>query len=77
MTAPTRYEIRTVADFIAVPSDRIEAMAEDFASFLTIHAEVAALGLSDVTQRRDVFIWIDDGEHDMHVKIDFDTKDKS
>jgi hypothetical protein len=65
----TRYTIRNIADFASVPADRLDDMLTDFSIFLRFHADVAALGLNAVTQRRDEFVWIDDGKHDAHVNI--------
>ncbi|MBL8473718.1 MAG: hypothetical protein JNM98_18150 [Rhodocyclaceae bacterium] len=71
MTA--EYTIRTVADFAKVPADKIGACLADFAGFLSLAREAAALeaelqrafSVPAGATRMDesVFIWIDDGVH--------------
>jgi hypothetical protein len=68
---PPRYEIRTVADFVALPPEKIGAFLTDFAEWLkVVHV---AKGLKDaglvLKSPLDVFSWIDDGKHEMTLTV--------
>lgn len=62
-TAPARYEIRTVADFLKVPADRRAACLAEFPKCLE-YAEAFG-GFLDACgangARFDVYVWTDDG----------------
>lgn len=69
-----RYEIRTLADFIAIPSEKREHCLHDFALWCDVIER--AVGLEQafggvVKAQTDTFVWLDDGKHDMNVRIDF------
>ena len=66
-----RIEIRTVADFVAIPAEKIEHCLKDFALWLSFReAWKATIGeIEGVSMPEDKFIWIDDGKHDAHISI--------
>lgn len=65
-----RYEIRTVADFYQVPDESLEACLADFAAHLLISKAVMATARDGVRHLNpDVFMWIDDGQHNVNVTI--------
>lgn len=67
-----RYEIRTLADFIAVPSDKREHCLRDFAAWCECIELAKTLGEivgGGVIPDTSVFAWIDDGKSDAHVTI--------
>lgn len=76
--SPT-YEIRTVADFLKVPSDRWNACLAEFRDFLdtAVDAKQFADGSSassPSTFRVDAFIWTDDAAK--NVTISFHAADE-
>jgi hypothetical protein len=68
---PPRYEIRTVADFYAVPESRRGLCLHDFRLWLDVMSGLRGLlgDIAGVHARTDVFQWIDDGKHDAEVNI--------
>lgn len=62
------YEIRTVADFFAVPVEDRGDCLQDFASWIAM----TTLGRAFqpfVSAPTDVFRWTNDGRHDMNVTV--------
>ncbi len=59
---PRRYQIRTVADFDAVPDDKIDACISDFLTYCEFRRLSRALLDPEVAAVTDFFEWIDDGE---------------
>lgn len=66
----TEYRIRTMADFLRVPRDRVEACLVDFQEWLSLAYDAAEIsaGLCEAFEvpdgirfSVDVFIWKDDG----------------
>ena len=72
MSDPTRYTIRTVADFMAVPPDRRETCIREFVSWCACMDELAiiadAAGLKGTIP--DSYEWIDDDKHTMTAVIE-------
>ncbi len=67
MNETTRYEIRTVQDFFAIPAEKREACLTDFALWLEVMSSemmTALEGIDGVRGKREVFGWVDDGKHD-------------
>ena len=69
------YEIRTVKDFLKVPtSKRVEAL-EDFRLWLEMNDMVAELGAGDALKTGDSFKWVDDGTlgcSEVNIKVSID-----
>lgn len=68
MTTLAYYPLRTVADFAAIPADRIDACLADFASWLRVSRKSQAIGDAatkalggTVTFDSGGFTWVDDG----------------
>lgn len=72
MTEPNRYTIRTVTDFMAVPSDRREICIREFASWCMCMD--ALIVLTDAAGQKgtipDAYEWIDDDKHTMTAVIE-------
>ncbi len=79
---PPTYDIRTVADFLLVPEDRLDVCLHEFRIMLEMarNAKIVLEAVTDeVTQSKgavrfdfmNCFHWIDDGEGtvDVHVQI--------
>lgn len=76
---PRRYEIRTVADFMAIPIEKLDDCLHDFDTWLGIQHFAREVGpkLSAEFKMRDVpgecgpdrFIWIDDGKHVATISV--------
>lgn len=69
---PKTYAIRTVSDFLAVPSDRRETCIREFASWcMCIDALIA---LTEAAEQKatvpDCYEWIDDDKHTMTAVIE-------
>jgi hypothetical protein len=83
MSAP-HYTIKTVADFLKVPEDRIDECLRDFDSYLhsarrTINlvrlmAEEMGGTIPDDEIAYPMFIWIDDGEHNALIEFTKEIK---
>lgn len=68
-----RHEFTTIADLMAVPSDKIDALCEDLRGFLHMNA-VTNAALADFIAAGQVvpgttFRWIDDGKHDATITL--------
>lgn len=63
-----RYEIRTVADFAAIPVEKLDACLLDFDGWLRFRAAVKLLQGVEMHDP-DVFPWIDDGKHFAKVTV--------
>ena len=69
MTRPTEYEITSLADFTAIPPDRLSACLADFAEFIRFlqgEAEMLEKAIEEMAGGRakmdgNHFTWIDDG----------------
>lgn len=66
-----RIEIKTVADFFAIPAEKRAHCLRDFATWLAMASEAKAFfaGIEGVIMPTDTFIWLDDGKHDAHIHI--------
>lgn len=72
-----QYTIQTVGDFLKVPEDRLDACLEEFKtfleqsrSFLTMADAMADLLGADKSQNAvQGFVWIDDGEKNVTIRI--------
>lgn len=65
------YQIRSVADFLAVPQAKRGACLEQFALWLDIveQSERLLVGIEGVNIGRDEYRWIDDGKCDVNVHM--------
>lgn len=71
---PRRYEFRTVADFIALPYDKLDACLTDFRAWcllITGFRDDVRLGGTLSIKNGDVFTWIDDGKHEIALNIKY------
>lgn len=62
-------EFRSVTDMHQVPVDKLQAFTTDLALWLQMHRLSEEHGVTVVTPR-DVFGWLDDGRHDVTVRVD-------
>lgn len=61
---PLTYELRTVADFMALPPEKMDACLLDFAAWLAMHMKAREIaGQFRIATPTDVFAWVDDGKH--------------
>jgi hypothetical protein len=70
MSEHSEYSIKTLADFLTIPPEKLQHALRDFFTWLTYcrayeaaakkHPEVAELKLN-LSQ----FVWLDDGKHDI------------
>lgn len=69
----TEYRIATLADFEAVPADRLEACLEDFAYHLRLVAATrVAMTAAGYRLKDATFRWLDDdtpGVREVHINI--------
>lgn len=80
MAKPKTYSFATVADMHAIPLDKIEAFCTDLRLWLQQHrlyeqanAELRKAGSPvtlAVTTPTEVFVWIDDGKHEVTHRIE-------
>lgn len=56
-----KYEIKSVADFIKVPDEKLSECLRDFASWCDFHREMRDL-LDGIEMHEETFIWVDDGK---------------
>lgn len=61
------YEIRTVADFVKVPADRIDDCLAEFAVALVVGRMAAAI--SDQI-KFPLFTWHDDGKKEAQINVE-------
>jgi len=64
-------DIKSVADFFAVPADKRAHCLKDFALWLDFTEEASRLfdGIEGVKIPRDTFSWIDDCQHDAIIRL--------
>lgn len=69
---PKRYLIRTVSDFLAVPSDRREVCIREFVSWCECIDALAVLTevVGQVGSPPDCYEWIDDDKHTMTAMVE-------
>lgn len=67
---------RTVTEMRGVPSEKIDHFCEDLRLWLHMHAQIAELqaaigGIAkiNITSPVDTFGWIDDGRHDVTIRV--------
>jgi hypothetical protein len=70
MSEHLRYIIKTPADFLTIPQDKLEHALKDFYDWLETHHAFAALAkdlpaLAGVEADVSEFCWIDDGAHEI------------
>jgi hypothetical protein len=63
-----RWQIRTISDMHAIPADEIQDFLTDLGAWLLIMRAAEALPLNPISPR-DMFEWIQDGKHNVHVKL--------
>lgn len=70
-TVETRYNLRTVEDFLDVPVEKLPACLVDFLSWIDIMRELrnANFLAENVKPIPDQFQWVDDGKHDVGITI--------
>jgi hypothetical protein len=61
MSEPKRYAIRTVADFLAIPPEKVGDCLIDFCGWIVVMH--SAMDLPSHVTVPESFDWIDDGEH--------------
>lgn len=67
---PKRYPIRNPEDFLAIPRESLDAALFDFCSAIrTAYDMRTLLGLAGVATAMRNFEFIDDGKHDMNVRV--------
>ena len=59
------YEIKTIADFMAVPVDRIDECLAELRVAIALSHEMARLANMTATLKK--FSWIDDGKSDYSI----------
>lgn len=72
-----QYTIQTVGDFLKVPEDRLDACLEEFKTFLEqghafmemANALAGILGADKLKNAVKGFVWIDDGEKNVTIRI--------
>ena len=71
-----KHELTSIEDIIkVVNSENVEAFKKDFGAFLNIYLLTKALGEAAGGEARyKSFTWIDDGKHDISVKIEVAEK---
>ena len=69
---PRTYPIRTVSDFLAVPSDRRETCIREFVTWCAIMdgMRIITEAASQKTTVPDCYEWIDDDKHTMTAVIE-------
>lgn len=78
MTEHPRYIIKTPADFLTIPQEKLEHALKDFHNWIRTHHAFAALAkeipaLAGVEADVSEFRWVDDGLHKM-IPV-FETKE--
>jgi hypothetical protein len=72
-----QYTIQTVGDFLKVPEDRLDACLEEFKTLLEqgrafmemANALAGILGADKLKNAVKGFVWIDDGEKNVTIRI--------
>lgn len=68
-----RYELETIKQVLEVVNqDNLQNFLEDFGLWLNLRSQVKDMLIKHPeakVQTKDVFIWIDDGKHDMNIKV--------
>jgi hypothetical protein len=80
MSEHPRYIIKTPADFLTIPQEKLEHALKDFHNWIKTLHEFAALAkeipaLAAVEVDVSEFRWVDDGKHDM-IPV-FEAKEQS
>jgi hypothetical protein len=70
MSEHPRYIIKTPADFLTIPQDKLEHALKDFYSWIEYNYAFAALAkeipaLAALEADVSKFVWIDDGKHEI------------
>lgn len=70
-----RYEIRTLEDFVNIPAEKRDHCLHDFGLWCDVMEQANktlkhAFG-GVVKPQMETFIWLDDGKHDMNVRVEF------
>ena len=78
MSEHPRYIIKTPADFLTIPQDKLEHALKDFRNWIENLHEFAALAkeiplLARMEADVSKFVWVDDGKHEMSPV--FETKE--
>lgn len=64
------YEIKTIGDFLKIPSDRISICLKEMAEHLpVVRANLEMLGIEPTGKEINVFTWVDDGKKDLTVSL--------
>jgi hypothetical protein len=68
---PARYEIRTIEDFLSVPTDKLPMCLKDFSNWLCATKEFveAAEKIPGAKAVTETFIWLDDGLNDVILEV--------
>lgn len=70
---PTTYQFRTISELHAIPAEKVDNFCRDLALWLMVHRIAEAHSDDNVKIKvtsPEVFGWIDDGKHDVNVRID-------
>ena len=70
MSEYPRYIIKTPADFLTIPQEKVEHALKDFHNWINCHHAFAALAkeipaLAAVEADVSEFVWVDDGKHEI------------
>jgi hypothetical protein len=76
------YRLSTVADFQAIPPERLDSCLCDFIAWLALHRATRIMQahghLEGLTlPSMDCFEWLDDGKHDLTIIISHEGKELS
>jgi hypothetical protein len=67
-----KYQIKTVADFLLVPKDRLADCLAEFAEFLNVARAIKEQ--CEIVAIDETFKWIDDGKKNAHFQIVFERE---
>jgi hypothetical protein len=73
-----RYIIKTLADFLTIPQEKLEHALKDFYSWINYNHAFAAMTkeipeLAGLEADASKFVWVDDGKHEI-IPV-FETKE--
>lgn len=79
-TEPPIHTFRTISDLHSIPLEKIEDFCKDLALWLgvcrlTEDLNAKTEGGIKMTSPQDEFTWIDDGKHDVDIKLKIQEKE--
>jgi hypothetical protein len=80
MSEHPRYIIKTLADFLTIPQEKLQHALKDFYSWINYNHAFAAMtkeipGLAALEVDVSKFVWVDDGKHEI-IPV-FEAKEQS